>query len=75
MTEKEFKEKAKQKNVIIYSIDRVTEKENKGIKITYVHNFGNSTVSTEKEVICWNKPKEDVFNEFLFNHWAKAPTI
>ncbi len=75
MNEKEFKEKARERNVIIYNVENITEKDNKGIKITFVHDYGSGTVSTEKENVYWNQKKQDVFEMFLFNHWAKAPTI
>lgn len=68
MTKQEFIKVAKElKNINIYSIKRVNEKDNKGIKITSSNQLSENTVSTQKDTIYWNMSLSQIAEETLYN--------
>lgn len=67
----EFKKEARRQNVVVYSVRTFTENGNNGLEITYAYDYGNGAVSTQKIDTFYNTPKEDAFNQFLHNRYAR----
>lgn len=68
MNKTEFKKAAKtEKSYNIYSIKSISEKDNKGFKISYSKQLSKGIVTPEIEKEFWNMSLDEIATQFIYN--------